>query len=95
LYPITVFADTKKAIELMKDASNTGLRPEVLKWYGEVLIKTYDAKRGPDWKWDVQSKKTAEVVGSKSTDPLMSYFAFLSISTLANTHLRLFDQLEF
>jgi hypothetical protein len=25
----------------------------------------------------------------------MSYFAFLSISTLANTHLRLFDQLEF
>ena len=95
LYPITVFADTKKAIELMKDASNTGLRPEVLKWYEEVLIKTYDAKRGPDWKWDVQSKKTAEVVGSKSTDPLMSYFAFLSISTLANTHLRLFDQLEF
>jgi hypothetical protein len=42
LYPITVFADTKKAIELMKDASNTGLRPEVLKWYEEVLIKTYD-----------------------------------------------------
>jgi hypothetical protein len=34
-------------------------------------------------------------VGSKSTDPLMSYFTFLSISTPANTHLRLFDQLEF
>jgi hypothetical protein len=60
LYPITVFADTKKAIELMKDASNTGLRPEVLKWYEEVLIKTYDAKRGPDWKWDVQSKKKSK-----------------------------------
>lgn len=60
MYPITVFADTKKAIELMKDASNTGLRPEVLKWYEEVLIKTYDAKRGPDWKWDVQSKKKSK-----------------------------------
>ena len=48
--PIVVFADTEKAIELMQDASNTGLRPEQRDWYRDVFLKAYDAKKEPDSK---------------------------------------------
>jgi hypothetical protein len=55
--PIVAFADTIKAIELMQDASNTGLRPEQINWYHQVFLKAFDAKKEPSWKYDEASKK--------------------------------------
>jgi hypothetical protein len=58
--PIAVFDDTAKAIELMKDASNTGLRPEQNKWFDEVFMRAFAEQKGPKTKVKSDGKEARE-----------------------------------
>jgi hypothetical protein len=60
--PIAVFADALKAVEMLKDASNTGVRPEIMQWYQEVFIPTYKDKSKPDMKIVDAGKKSEKII---------------------------------
>jgi hypothetical protein len=59
--PITTFEDLKNTIELMEYSD--GVRPYILQWYNEVLLKAYEDKENtPDFKTKKNSKGEEEVI---------------------------------
>jgi hypothetical protein len=61
ILPITTFEDLKNTIELMEYSD--GVRPYILEWYYEILLKTYEDKEDtPDFKAKKNSKGEDEVI---------------------------------
>ncbi|MDQ3966779.1 MAG: hypothetical protein M3275_00105 [Thermoproteota archaeon] len=63
--PFVVFADTVKAMELIRDASNTGVRPEVMNWYYQVFEPKYNAEPGPKTKEIKEGKGRIKIVSEE------------------------------
>jgi hypothetical protein len=59
--PIATFEDLKNTIELMEYSD--GVRPYILQWYNEVLLKAYEDKEDtPDFKTKKNNKGEDEVI---------------------------------